>query len=169
MNKKFLIVIIVVVVLGAGYAVFRYAGKRQPVQPKPQPGQGQTNNTGQQPAAGKNAKPYVNVVQVPTTQLPKGLPSDLPIEKSATVISNVQFATPDGKTQYTRSYYSSRTLDDNYTVFKNYLDKNGWTINSAVNTEAVKTLDATKGNNRLSITIGKDPANKVTVSVSFVE
>jgi galactitol-specific phosphotransferase system IIB component len=107
---------------------------------------------------------------VPSAEVPQGLPDNIPWESDATVLQN--FTAKDsatGKTQSTRVYVSSKTLDANFTIYQKYLQDNGWTVNSTVNQPAVKNLSATKSGARLDITIAKNAQGQVSVNVSYLD
>lgn len=159
--KKYWMPLLILVLLAIIVVAAKVLPKRQAV----------TNNPAQPSAAAKAPAPSMpQVVVVPVAQVPPGLPNNLPWEKGAVVLQNFTVKDPvTGKTQSTRVYVSAKTLDNNFTIYQNYLQQNGWTVVSSINQPTVKNLSAAKAGARLDITIAKDSKGRITVNVSYVD
>jgi hypothetical protein len=162
MTKKIwipLLVLVLLVIVAVG-AKFLY--KKQPAAQS-----GQPKAVSQQAPTGAAA---VAISSVPSTEMPQGLPNNIPWESGAAVLQNFTAKDPaTGKTQSTRVYVSKKTLDANFTIYQKYLQDNGWTVNTTVNKTDVKNLSATKSGARLDITIAKNTQGQVSVNVSYLD
>ena len=115
-------------------------------------------------------KGQLGITNIPAGTLPKGMPTNLPFEKNAKIVENVQIKDPtSGKTQSTRTYISSNSVAADYAAYQQYLKTNGWTIVSSLSQTNVANLNASKGSATLDITIAKDASGQVTVSVAFIQ
>ena len=162
MEKKIWIPLLVLVLLVVAVVGAKFVYKKQPAAQS-----GQPKTESQQPSTGPSS---VAVNPVPSAEVPQGLPDNIPWESDAAVLQN--FTAKDsatGKTQSTRVYVSSKTLDANFVIYQKYLQDNGWTVNSTVNQAAVKNLSATKSGARLDITLAKGSDGKITVNVSYLD
>ncbi len=56
------------------------------------------------------------------------LPNDIPVPADATVNESFDIATKDGDIQGTRSYESTRSIDDEMAAYNSYLERNKWTV-----------------------------------------
>jgi hypothetical protein len=162
MNKKTIIWIIVVLAVIAVVAAFIVGRqKSQPV-------------SGTQPVSvanhGSKAPALPQITLVSDSQIPTGLPDNLPWEKVAQVIQNFTSKDPvSGKVQSTRVYVSSKTMAQNLSIYQKYLSDNGWTLTTSAVQPTIENLDANKGSARLDITIGQPTKGQVTVNVSMVQ
>ncbi len=112
----------------------------------------------------------IKKVQVPATQLPGNLPSDLPIEKDAKVLQNFSATVDNLGVQYTRSYETKKSLAENLAIFTDYLKKNGWTITATLDKEQYKMVAGRKGKDSMQVQMNTDPETKAhTVSISLTQ
>ena len=114
-------------------------------------------------------KPEFSILPVPTETLPDKFPADFPLEKNVPVNANYNAQT-EGAFQSTRQFVSQKTLAQNYTLYTDYLKKDGWTIEAALDQETVKAIFASKGSN-MSVTINisrNESTAENTVDISFV-
>lgn len=117
--------------------------------------------------------PVNKVEEVNPSVLPKTFPKDIPIEKDAKIINNYLATAPDGRTQATRTFASAKSVKDNFTLYKNYLTKNGWKILGRVDDATkpeLKSLFASNSSGNLVINITKsqtDPKGSI-VTVNFL-
>ncbi len=167
MQKKYLIILLVVVL------VIIILILPKPRLSKKQPVSNPTNQTATSTETSKvtpSVPPLVPMTNIPSSQIPKAMPANLPFEKGAQILQNFEVKDPaTGKTQSSRVYVSSKTIDANYAIYQKYLKDNGWTIMSALSQPAIKNFDATKAAARLDITIAQDDKGQVTVNVSYVD
>ena len=158
MKSKNLVAILVVVLLIIVVVYVVAIKQKKPV----------TNNT-PPPADQQQPQSYSPNI-IPNSELPKGLPSSLPLEQGATVLQNFDLKDPaTGKTQSTRIYVSKKTVDENWAVYQKYAADNGFAITSMVDQPAIKSFDAEKSGARLNVIIAKDSKGQVTVSVNYIE
>ena len=114
--KPFLFILLAAVLLGGGGIALYYYNTSQSPQVAPPV------------TTEKPEKTEVAKKEVPDTQLPEGFPINLPIESGAQITQNFTVTTPDGRTQSTRGYVSTKSLADSYKTFTDYLKKEGWII-----------------------------------------
>jgi hypothetical protein len=99
-------------------------------------------------------------------EIPVELPADLPFEEGQTLIRNEVLTSPTtNEIQFARGYYSQKTVNENYEIFKKYLNDNGWKILFDTKEENYAMLGSTKSgvNGNLQITVSK---NSVTGDVT---
>lgn len=158
MNKKSLVYVIISLVLILVALVMISKTRKAPISPK--------NESGS--ATSSPFTPSITIV--PTSTVPSALPANLPLEAGAKVLQNFEGSVKDSnQTQSTRVYVSSKTVDQNFTIYKKYLQDNNWMITSTVDQPNVKNFDASKGTSRMTVTIAKDSAGQVTVNVSYTD
>lgn len=110
----------------------------------------------------------VTKTEVPKNQAPQGFPADIPIEKGATITQNYNATADNGLVQATRTFITKQTLDQNFTIYSNYLKNAGWSITNTLNLSTTKVLSAKKGDANLQITISTNSITKVnTVDISY--
>ncbi|MDE2312443.1 MAG: hypothetical protein KGJ93_05170 [Patescibacteria group bacterium] len=159
-NKKYYGPIVVLIVLLAIIAVVARTRKSAPA-----PQQQSSQSSASQPslAAGETKV-------LPQNEIPSGLPADLPLDKAATAVQNFESKAADGgKTQFTRVYLSAQSMDDNFTAYQDYLQKQGWHISETMNLAVMKKLVAEKSGATMEITISKDPSGKTLVNVTVTQ
>jgi hypothetical protein len=121
--------------------------------------------------AGQNpSQTEARIQSVPSSELPSGLPDNLPIEKGAAIIQNFTAKDPaTGKLQSTRGYTSTQSMDADFAAYQKYFKDNGWTITSTLDQPAVKSIYATKSAATMSVSLASDAAGKAVVVVSLVQ
>lgn len=119
----------------------------------------------------KNTEKSKNITtEVPSDQLPQGLPSNLPIEKDVQITNNTTTRTPEGTFSSTRTYLSTKSLAENYSIFANYFKSNKWEIISDIDNPDYKFLAAQQGYKTILVNLNLTPqSEKTTVSVSYTE
>ena len=166
-NKK-IVIGAVIIIAAAGFLTFLLARSQEAVKPTiPNMTEGETefNSATQTPNIVKE--------EVDTKNLPEALPSDLPLEAEAEVKENSVVSSPDkpGVTQYTRKYTSQKSLDENYEIYKDYLQKNGWNILTSIEEDGLRSLIAANADNskQMFVTISENSlTGEVTVDVTIV-
>lgn len=120
------------------------------------------------PTDNQNQQVQVEVKPVDKNQLPTRFPSDFPIESGAEIKSNYN-AENETSIQATRLFVSKKTAAENFKLYSDYLKNNGWNIITTLDQEALKVIAASKGSDKLDITINLNSvSNQVTVDVSFL-
>lgn len=118
-------------------------------------------------------KPVNKLQDVKPAELPKGMPSDLPIETGAKILNNFNATAPNGQVQATRTYLSAKAVQTNYDIYKSYLTAHKWSIVTEVKDPKhpeILSIFARNAKGTISITIQKNNVNPTgsTVTVTFV-
>ena len=154
--KPFLFILLAAVLLGGGGIALYYYNTSQSPQVAPPV------------TTEKPEKTEVAKKEVPDTQLPEGFPINLPIESGAQITQNFTVTTPDGRTQSTRGYVSTKSLADSYKTFTDYLKKEGWIITAEVDQPKLKVLSATAGGKNIKIDMTESADGQKTISISLI-
>ncbi len=110
----------------------------------------------------------VEKVNVDFTKLPEKFPASVPIESGAKITQNYNSTTPNGHFQATRTFETKQTLDVNFNLYKDYLQKAGWKIESTTNDPEYKMILGSKGAENIQVDIGENSKTKIkTVSISY--
>lgn len=100
-------------------------------------------------------------------ELPDKFPKEIPLEKDATVIINNDTTSSIGHFSAIRRFESKKTLQDNFDLYKDFFNKNGWTIANTVDTENLKIINASKDKMSVRIDINKNTVtNIITVDIT---
>jgi len=83
---------------------------------------------------------------------PKGLPSDLPIEKGSIIESATTNYPDQNATQLSISYESAKSLDLKYAEYKSYMEKAGYKVSEGEGTNPRSIFGSKEGAN-LSVVI----------------
>ncbi len=109
----------------------------------------------------------VTITEVDKTKLPDRFPTGIPLEAGAQIVYNYNAINAKGMFQSSREFISKKTQEINFSLYKDALAKDGWTITQATDDTAnqQKIIIATKGGNNLSIRIfTKDNQVHVTIN-----
>ena len=130
------------------------------------PGQKTANSNANLPPA-----PQVKKEVVANNQLPDLFPADFPMEANAKIVQNFNGTDSSGKfLQATRTFVTAKTLDQNFTIYQSYFQKNGWTITTSSNLPMLKSLTATKGKVQISVTMSENSLSHVkTVDITATQ
>lgn len=130
---------------------------------------GKTRPTGTTPE--DYVAPYTEQKQdVSQNQMPRGMPSNLPVEAGAKILENSNSTTSNNALQATRVFESKKTLTDNFAIYEKFLKDNNWTIVTRVNDANNKVLSGRNGQSTLQFSMDQDPELKVVkVSIYYVE
>jgi hypothetical protein len=90
---------------------------------------------------------------LPAAELPEKFPLNIPIDKTAPVQSNYTAQASTGGWQSTRTFTTTSSLDQNFALYKDYFDKDGWTIRASKNEADYKALLAIKDGVRAQVII----------------
>ncbi|MCL5666265.1 MAG: hypothetical protein M1383_00615 [Patescibacteria group bacterium] len=174
MNKfplKYYIVILLAIAILAG--TFALAVNRGWLK---QPQNAQTENLPSNSQQNKDSGQFssepssLSVNNLDNAKLPANMPANLPWEKNAEILQNYEVTNPvTGQRQSTRVYVSKKTLAENLSVYKKYLESNGWAQTAPpMDTDNLKALSADKNGGHLDIIISYNTTTKQnTVNVSF--
>jgi hypothetical protein len=142
--------LLLVLIIGALY--YWYAGKvKAPTAP--------AETASSTAATSTAAAPNVHVTQInlaeastPTSKLPAGFPSDIPVEAANITQSYSAVYADHGVTQYTVNYTSAKTKDALWAAYTSYVSAAGYALGATTN-KSEGVLDATKGKNDLNVLI----------------
>lgn len=92
---------------------------------------------------------------------PTDFPTNIPIEQNATTTQsyNLDYGT---QKQLSIVFSTKKTIKQNYTLYADFLKKDGWNVINKYENANVSSLYATKENNDINITISK---GQVSISV----
>lgn len=105
-------------------------------------------------------------------QLPDGFLEGLPIESNVEFQESYTASYPQDETkiQRTVSYYSSKSLDQAFVDFSQYITTNDWTILNKTENSTMKFVYAKKGDDELNISLATDMmTQKVLITISYLE
>lgn len=121
--------------------------------------------------AAEVAKPVAQKTEVPVDKTPDKFPTGIPIEAGADITQNYNATATDGRFQATRAFITKKTLAENLTIYKDWMNANGWTIGSSIDQPTYKMVAGTKGKQELQASISENSATKdktVTLSMTIV-
>lgn len=123
---------------------------------------------GSEPA--KQTTPAVIREALPQEQLPKNFPADFPlIPAEKTEIVQNDNVTVEGKQQGRRQFVSDKTLEENYQLYKDYMQKTAWLILSDINEPDYKSLIGRQGSQVLSVSISKNAESGGVIINAVIE
>lgn len=112
----------------------------------------------------------IETTNLPADKVSLMFPEDLPREANAEVIENSESNANDGATQATLRFESTRSANENYNTYLNYMRSNGWEIANQDNGANEKLLRGKKGYQALQVTIVPNPLSQTqTVTVTLTE
>lgn len=153
--KKMLVGLIIIIALAIGVTLVISMFKKD---------DGAQQNTNQVES------PIQSKTDIPVDKLPDKFPVNVPVEDGAEISQNYNASTKDGSVQATREFVTNKTLAENLTIYKKYLQDNGWIVSATVDTETYKMVAGSKEKQELQISIGENTASKVkTVSISLTQ
>jgi len=115
----------------------------------------------------------IEVQNVPTSELPSAIPNNIPLEENALIIENDIITAPDkpGITQYTRKFVSNKSPEENYAIYKDFLNANNWEVVSVTDEDTLKSLIAVSPDKteQLFITVSENTiSGEVTVDLTVI-
>lgn len=106
--------------------------------------------------------------ELPVSQTPAKFPAEVPIEKGAKILQNYNISDADSL-QATRVFETTKSLDENFNLYKEFFTKNGWTIINTLNQPQLKVISATKEDFHAQVTIAENAKKVKTVDLSFTQ
>lgn len=120
--------------------------------------------------SGEPAKFTVTKQDMPQEELPKKFPVEFPLEEGAKVLQNYNATTNDGRRQATRMFETAKSLEENYRLYEDFFQENGWTILTTLDQENLKALAASKDQEQLQVTLNLNPTTNIsTVEISLTK
>lgn len=107
------------------------------------------------PFSKKVAEPTQTVV--PTAELPKNFPANLPLAKASVVVHNFETTNDQGATQSVRKWESIETPDHVKATYAEFFAKNGWEIVTQVDQPTLHILAARHDKEFMSVSIHPTP------------
>lgn len=129
----------------------------------------------QHPLGDKKDKPLpapteVKVMNVDFSQNPSNFPTNIPIEEGAKIVQNYNATTPTGLFSATRVFETNKSLADNYQLYKQFMESNGWEITSSVDQTNFKMLFSRKKGEELRVTMSTNSKYETkTVNITYTE
>lgn len=114
--------------------------------------------------------------QVPTktdfgTNIPTDFPTDIPVEKGATFGQSYSLNYV-GQKQLTIVFQSTKTVKENYSLYADFLVKQGWNISNKYESAKLSSLYGIKGSSDINVTINENitaSSTKSQVSISVLK
>lgn len=105
------------------------------------------------------------------TSMPTDFPTDIPIEKGATVQQSygLDYA---GQKQLSIVFLSAKTVKEDYSLYADFLSKQGWNVVNKYEDEKLSSLYGTKESNEINVTINENVSSTTTesqVSISVLK
>jgi hypothetical protein len=111
-----------------------------------------------------NAPMSIEVAYTPevagVVKAPAGLPADLPLETTDVLESITTNFPAQNAVQSSFTYRSAASLEEKYSLYLSYLEKNGFEV-TQTSTTSIRILEGTKEKTKFSITL--TPWNELTV------
>lgn len=105
-------------------------------------------------------------LDVPKDQLPEALPANLPQEENTTVVDNYTVPLENGREEGARLYVTNKTVDENVTIYNDFLKSDGWSEISNKSFDNLKIITGSKGEERILVNISQtEDGQTSTVSV----
>ncbi len=116
----------------------------------------------------KSTELKVEQKDVDISKLPDTFPADIPLEAGAKITQNYNATTNDGRSQATRAFETTKTLDENYKIYTNYIKNGGWTLGTGVDQKNFKVITASKNGQVLQITMNLNLGTQVkTINITL--
>lgn len=96
-------------------------------------------------------------VVVPTAELPKNFPANLPLVKASVVLHNFETTNDKGATQSVRKWQSVETPDHVKATYSEFFAKNGWEVVTQVDQPTLHILAARHNKQFMSVSIHPVP------------
>jgi len=104
----------------------------------------------------------------PQERLPKGFPSDVPVETASVTQSFSADYNERNVKQSSLTYLSEKSFDEKYQEYKTFMDRNDYTYKESGPNLTVRALSGKKNNADLVVVVS-DKGDKVQVQISYVE
>ena len=103
--------------------------------------------------------------------MPTDFPTDIPVENGVKVEQSYRLDYA-GQKQLTIVFLSDKTVEENYSLYADFLKKQGWTVSNKYESPALSSLYGTKESNDINVTISEGatiPEVKSQVSISVLK
>lgn len=105
------------------------------------------------------------------TVTPPSFPSTIPLEKNSALSQSYELEYGSQK-QFTIVFNSPKTVEENYILYLDFLNKQKWNILNNYNNTNMASIYMSKENNQINLTISKNSASSSTqsqVSISILK
>jgi len=107
------------------------------------------------------------------TEMPTDFPSNIPVEKGAEVQQSYGL-NYDSQKQLSIVFLSTKTVEENFALYKDFLEKQNWNIYNKYESPEISSLYGygTKESNEINVTISENTSNasaKSQVSISVLK
>lgn len=151
--KFFALALVVVVVIGGVWLGFKYLKKT--------PGSESATQTSSK--QGDIVVTKTDLTQSGGSRLPEGFPGNIPVEVATITEGYKAFYKNLNATQYTVSYTSKKSRDDLWTLYSNFMDTGGYTLDKTATSKSLGQLSGTHTGDNLMVIIS------VRSGLSFVQ
>jgi len=153
-------VIIILLVLGAGFLLFlKY--RTSSLNQENSPTSGGTN--GEPATVVVKNTPMVNGI----ISVPVGFPQGIPLESGSLIESSTTQYPGENVQQLSISYRSSKTIAQKYTEYKDYMNQAGYSLTEGNKSAPVRAIFGTKENTNLSVAISSSEG-KTLIQLSYL-
>ncbi len=112
----------------------------------------------------------VKKMDVDYSKSPEKFPTNIPIESGAKITQNYNATTPEGEFQATRSFITTKSLDENVKIYSNILNKDGWKSSVVVDNSNFKMISGSKDKKQITISVDDNKTTNIkTVTISYIE
>ncbi|GEM_PF-3436030 len=158
-TKTISAVIIILLVLGAGFLLFL---KYRTLPKSENPPITDSTNRESRTVVVENT-PLING----TLSLPAGFPQDIPLERGNLIESATTYYPEQSVRQLSISYWSSRTVTQKYAEYKNYMTASGYEMTEENTSAPVRAIFGVKEGRNLSIAVSSREG-KTLVQLSYL-
>jgi hypothetical protein len=103
------------------------------------------------------------------SQLPKGFPSNLPVEAGSTILQNYEATANDGRLQSTRVMTTKKTLAQAVKIYSDFYSKLGWDIVPTTNPDDNTVEALLRKGNDTALIVAKNNGDQKTVEITLTQ
>lgn len=97
------------------------------------------------------------------TSAPPDFPANIPVESDAKINQSYSLDYT-GQKQLTIVFLSAKTVEENHSLYTDFLKNQNWDISNTYSTSSLSSLYGTKENYDINVTISKDSSNTTVES-----
>ena len=164
MQTKTIILVVIILIATAGFGIYLFQ-KNRLVIPTP------SSQNIEQSAVEESQQPEPEKTDF-GTEMPTDFPSNIPVEKGAEVQQSYGL-NYDGQKQLSIVFLSAKTVEENFALYKDFLEKENWNIYNKYESPEISSLYGygAKESNEINIAISENTSvasTKSQVSISVL-